>query len=68
MGLDDFQLVESNVAEDKSYAALYKAFRREMSLPAGYLDAMYSTRFATHFYAAGELAAFRRKWLANAAR
>ncbi len=68
MGLDDFQLVESNVAEDKSYAALYKAFRREMTLPAGYLDAMYNTRFATHFYTADELAAFRRKWSVNAAQ
>ncbi len=67
MGLDDFQLVESNVAEDKSYAALYKAFRREMTLPAGYLDAMYSTRFATHFYTADELAAFRHKWSADVA-
>ena len=68
MGLDDFQLVESNVAEDKSYAALYKAFRREMTLPADYLDAMYATRFATHFYTTDELAAFRRKWSADAAQ
>lgn len=68
MGLDDFQLIESNTAEDKSYAALYKAFRREMTLPAGYLEAMYSTRFATHFYTADELAAFRRKWSAEPAR
>lgn len=65
MGFDGFQLVESNTAEDKSYADLYKAFRHEMRLPADYLDAMYSTRFAAHFYTAGELTALRRKWSAD---
>lgn len=66
MGLDAFELVESNTAEDKSYADLYKAFRRELALPESYLDRVYGTRFATHFYSADELAAFRRKWLAPA--
>lgn len=67
MGLDDFQLVESNTAEDKSYADLYRAFRRELALPESYLDGVYSTRMAQQFYTADELAAFRRKWLAASA-
>lgn len=66
MELDDFQLVESNTAEDKSYADLYKAFRRDMPLPESYLDRIYTSHFARHFYADDELAAFRRKWLAPA--
>jgi len=64
MGLDDFALVESNTAEDKSYADLYKAFRRELALPEAYLDRVYASRFARHFYTDAELAAFRGKWLA----
>jgi hypothetical protein len=66
MGLDAFELVESNTAEDKSYADLYKAFRRELALPESYLDRVYGTRFANHFYRADERDAFRRKWLAPA--
>jgi hypothetical protein len=66
LGLPAFELVESNTAEDKSYADLYKAFRREMSLPDAYLDRVYNTRFARHFYSPAELAAFRRKWSAAA--
>ena len=64
MGLDDFQLIESNTAEDKAYADLYRAFRRELALPESYLDRVYGTRLARHFYGSDELAAFRRKWSA----
>ncbi len=62
MGLDDFRLVESNTADDKTYADLYKAFRRDLALPADYLERMYGSRYARHFYSAEELAAFRGKW------
>lgn len=68
MGLNDFKLVESNTAEDKSYADLYKAFRRELALPEAYLDRMYGSRFARHFYTDAELAALRHKWLAPAVK
>ena len=62
LGLSAFELVESNTAEDKSYADLYKAFRRELRLPDAYLDRVYGSRFAHHFYSPAELDAFRRKW------
>ena len=68
MALDNFALVESNTADDKSYADLYAAFRRELTLPEPYLDRVYGSRFARHFYTPDELAAFRRKWLAPAQR
>lgn len=64
MGLDGFELLESNKAEDKSYASLYKAFRKRTTLPESYLDRVYVSRMAHHFYTDGELAAFRQKWLA----
>jgi hypothetical protein len=65
LGLDDFQLVESNKAEDKSYAELYKAFRRQTTLSESYLDRMYASRMARHFYTEEEIAAFRRRWTAE---
>jgi hypothetical protein len=64
LGLDDFQLVESNKAEDKSYADIYKAFRKQTTLPESYLDRMYKSRTARHFYTQEEIATLRRKWLA----
>lgn len=64
LGLGAFELVESNTAEDKSYADLYQAFRRQLRLPDAYLDRVYGSRMARHFYSAEELAAFRRKWTA----
>lgn len=62
LGWPDFRLVESNTAEDKSYANLYKAFRRELTLPAEYVERLYGSRHARHFYSDVELDAFRRKW------
>lgn len=62
LGVPDFQLVESNTAEDKSYADLYKTFRRELALPADYVEQLYGSRYARHFYSEAELDAFRRKW------
>jgi len=66
LGLSAFELVESNTAEDKSYADLYKAFRRQLRLPEAYLDRVYGSRFAHHFYGPAEVDAFRRKWSAAA--
>ncbi len=62
LGLATFELIPSNTAEDKSYADLYKAFRRQVHLPAAYLDRVYGSRLARHFYSPEELATFRRKW------
>lgn len=64
LGLENFVLQESNVADDKEYADIYAAFRREITLPAAYLDRMYASRLAQRFYSPDEIAAFRRKWSA----
>lgn len=67
MNLDDVAIVNSNVADDKSYAEIYQAFRANVALPESYLDQMYGTRFTRHFYTPDEVARFRKKWLAPAA-
>lgn len=64
LGIEDFRLEETNVAEDKDYAAIYQAFRKQIALPDSYLDRMYSSRVARQFYSPEEIAAFRRKWRA----
>jgi hypothetical protein len=64
LGIEDFRLEETNVAEDKEYAAIYQAFRKQIALPDSYLDRMYNSRVARRFYSPDEIAAFRRKWSA----
>ncbi len=62
LGLDEFELVPTNSATAKRYAALYSEFERRVTLPAGYLARMYDSRFARHFYTATEIEAFERRW------
>lgn len=63
LALDGFALVEGNVTETKSDASLYRHFTRSLELSPDFLDKMYGTRFARHFYSEQELGAFRRRWL-----
>ncbi len=62
LGLKNFQLMESNTADDKGYADVYVAFRKRVALPESYLDRMYTSRIARQFYSPEEIAAFRQKW------
>ena len=61
LGLPGFQIVNANVGEDKPYAQLYEKYKQR-PLPAEFVDAVYATRFARHFYSAEELQGFARKW------
>lgn len=63
LGLDNFVLQKANVADDKWYAALYKEFVEQITIPPAYLEQIYGAKLATHFYSAEELTQFRAKWL-----
>ncbi len=58
----DIDLTDTNVSSKKPYAALYAAFKNDVRLPAEYLDRMYSSRYARHFYAPDEIARYRQRW------
>ena len=62
LGLDQFELVTANIARDKRYANLYSEFERSVTLPVSYLERMYESRFARHFYRAAEIEAFEQRW------
>lgn len=64
LGVEDFKLVPANVSEGKSYFAAYNAFKEKLVLPESYLDNMYESKFAQHFYTQAERSAFRGKWSA----
>lgn len=51
-----------NRTEHENYFPAYRRFLDLLVLPAWYLDRMYDSRLARHFYTAKELAAFRARW------
>jgi len=55
-------LKDANVSVSKDYGEIYQRFKKEICLPDSYLEHMYSSRFAQHFYSPAEIAAFRAYW------
>lgn len=62
LGLEQISLVKANVGSKKKYAEAYEEFKEAITLPAAYIDKMYSSRYAQHFYSQDEIAALRSKW------
>jgi hypothetical protein len=65
LGLDGLRLEKANVANVKSYGPTYQRFLASIRLPDSYLDRMYTSRFARHFYTEAELDGFRARWRGN---
>jgi glycosyltransferase involved in cell wall biosynthesis len=63
LGLEKFVLGSANVADHKGYGAVYRTFLDAIELPSSYMDRMYESQFARHFYSEEEIGAFRRRWL-----
>lgn len=63
--IPELLLKPKNVGAAKPYAHYYKPFRDRIQLPAAYLDQMYESRFARHFYTSEEILEFRRHWTRN---
>jgi hypothetical protein len=61
LGLQNFSIIKTNIGEEKPYNKFYKQFK-ELPIPKDYLDTMYCTRYARHFYSEVELTGFRNKW------
>ncbi len=61
LGLEHFTLHNTNIGEEKEYADLYRNFKSQ-PLPMEYVQTMYQTTFARHFYTDAELLAFARRW------
>jgi len=62
LDIEDIPLVNKNVSQQKDYADIYQMFKDAICLPESYLDQMYSSKFARHFYSETELVRFRAKW------
>ena len=65
-GLENLELVRKNVGSEKDYSEMYRRIQRRITLPESYLSKMYGSKYATHFYSAGEIQQFWTKWTRGA--
>jgi hypothetical protein len=54
---------ENSTRERERYHDNYLRFARSLRPPASYLDRMYDSRLARHFYTTKEIDSFRNNWL-----
>jgi len=65
LDIDNFTLHQANAACTKAYDTLYKEFKKKIIFPKQYLDMMYNSKYAQHFYTKKELQKFRAQWESN---
>jgi len=64
--IPDMRVGRDNGADERWYRDLYRRFLAELVVPGSYLDEVYRSRFARHFYTPEELARFRTRWTRGA--
>lgn len=57
-----FQLLKTNIGDEKNYSDAYKEFKSRIMLPKEYLDLMYESALIRKFYTDGDIQKFRKKW------
>ena len=68
LGIDDFQLMNENIAAKKVYAPLYEAFKKDVVIDPTYADRLFESDYMRTFYSAEEIRDARYKWLKNSGR
>jgi hypothetical protein len=59
---DNLDLTNVNLASSREYYSLYRKFIEWVVFPSDFLDRIYDSRFALHFYSSEEILSFKRKW------
>jgi hypothetical protein len=62
LGLDEFEIVRSNVRSEKPTGKKYEEFKKRIRMPPALLDRIYDSKFARHFYSNEERDLFRKRW------
>jgi hypothetical protein len=62
LNIEGFTLLDTNIGSQKVYAPIYKKFKDAIVLPESYLERMYTSKYARHFYSEQEIARFRARW------
>ncbi len=62
LGVDIPALKQANVTKAKGYQELQTAFLHALTFSSEFLDEIYNSKYATHFYTETERRAFRARW------
>ena len=62
LGVEIPNLSMTHITEEDPTFSMYKAFIQNVAMPQSYLDQMYDSRFAKHFYGQEEIEALKKKW------
>ena len=65
LNIENFHLIEENVAKNKIYAKMYQKFIQNVNLPLWYIETMCRSKYIRHFYSDGEIESVRIKWSHN---
>lgn len=62
LNLESITMPQLNQSKDKYYADKYQKMRKTVTLSQEYLDLMYQSKYATHFYSSQQIQSFRDRW------
>ena len=62
LNIDGFNLIRANIASEKAYYPIYRKFLDSIVIPDSYIDQMYTSKYAQHFYSEKEINKFKAKW------
>ncbi|MBW2046213.1 MAG: hypothetical protein JRI96_15255 [Deltaproteobacteria bacterium] len=62
LNIKKVKLISSNIAENKDYSYIYQEFIKNITFPRRYLDMVYDSKLAKHFYSKGEINKFKATW------
>ncbi len=61
LGIENFRLINKNIAHDKKYYSAYKEFKNTVELPESHIDSIYKLKQVQHFYTSEEIQGFRAR-------
>lgn len=62
IGYDDFELINYNKAEDKSYALAYQEYLKEVQIDSVFFEKLMSSKEMLHFFSESEREDYYKKW------
>ncbi|MBD3289158.1 hypothetical protein GF337_10165 [candidate division KSB1 bacterium] len=62
LNIDNFELFNVNLAEQKGYSEIYHKFKSSICFPKSYIDKFYKSKLVKHFYTQKEIRDFELKW------
>lgn len=65
LGIQNLELVNDNVGENKWYADAYRQAKKELKFSRKYFDDCYSSKVMTHFYSEADIEKFKARWISH---